>query len=171
MIDSKRIEHKCERVCDSDGCTDEYLTIRSFNGTWVFHKFHYACEQCVYDGEAQYEGELMSVFDVAINFCPYCGLLLNKRFENISINDEHTENTSEHKCSELINYNKKFPHVGYSFDTDAFWRISFDDGEWLLEKHSIATERMVSDDEADKGELIFWTGTSIKFCPFCGISL
>jgi hypothetical protein len=164
-------EHRCERVLDSERDRDEYLKIRSFNETWVLHKFHYACEKCVYDGEAQYEGELMSVFDVSINFCPYCGLRLNENFAsqcNIVVRDEKK---SEHQCSAIENYNKKFPHVGFSFDTDAVWKICYDDGCWLLEKHSIATEKMIEANEADKGELIFWSGTNINFCPFCGDKL
>ncbi len=164
-------EHRCDRVLNSESDLDEYLKIRSFNGTWVLHKFHYACEKCVYDGEAQYEGELMSVFDVSINYCPYCGLLLKENFSITCNVVEKDENKSEHQCSEVEKYNQKFPRVGFSIDSDAVWKVCYDDGYWFLEKYSIATEKMVENEEADKGELIFWSGTSIKFCPFCGKKL
>ena len=170
MMNSKKIEHQCKKITHYQNDEDTYLKIKCFNGNWVLHHIHFACDKCVYDGEAQYEGELFSICDVAINFCPYCGTLLNEKLSSISKPDKRIENES-HSCSYLEEYNNKFPHVGFSFDTDAVWKISKEFGCWALERYSIATERMVMSEEADKNELVFWHGKGIDYCPFCGLKL
>ncbi len=172
MIDTTKLEHKCEifsSYFDRDPEVD--LRIRSFNGSWLFHKFEYASEKWVYDGEAQYEGEILTVFDLIINYCPYCGLLLNTQLAHSISETELCKDINEHKCSEIHSYNQKFLKVSFSFDTDAIWKVCHDDECWYLEKHSIATERMVDAEVADRDEMVLWFGTSIKFCPFCGKEL
>ena len=164
-------EHLCDKLRYLNENEDLFTKIRVFNGNWVYHSFHYACEKCVYDGEAQYEKELLSVYDVAINYCPYCGLLLNKDRPTKKAPIEISAENQEHCCSNIEEYNRTNPRVGFSFDTDAVWKITRDTEYWYLSRHSIATERMVLNGEADKDELIHWQGTSIFYCPLCGVKL
>ncbi len=171
MMKSKENEHQCKKITHYYNDEDTYLRIKCFNGKWVLHHFHFACDKCVYDGEAQYEGEIMIVCDVAINYCPYCGTLLNTKISSIAESEQRVNDDQNHLCLQLEEYNNKFPHVGFSFDTDAVWKISKEFECWSLERHSVATERMVLAEEADKDELVFWNGIAIDYCPFCGIKL
>jgi hypothetical protein len=167
----KVVEHLCDNILQYREDLNLSTEIRCFNGNWVFHRYHYACEKCVYDGEAKYEGELLSVFDLSINYCPYCGTLLNNELSTSKIHIDRFIKNKEHHCTILDEYNRMYPHVGCSFDTDAVWKVIKDSDFWCLSRHSIATERMVLAEEADEGELVYWHGTSVNYCPFCGDNL
>lgn len=163
--------HLCEWIENYQNDDDLFTSVKNFNGNWVLHIFHYACDHCVKDGEAQYEGELLSVYDVAINYCPYCGMQLNEKLSTSVSQTEETTEIGGHCCAAINDYNRNNPRVGFSFDTEAIWKIVKDPDYWYLSRHSVATERMVLAKEADDGELVYWHGTSIFFCPFCGINL
>jgi hypothetical protein len=165
MNNTKITEHQCDKVCSINNDEDTHLSIRKIHDAWVFHKIIFACEKCVSDGQAQYEGELISVFDVSIIFCPYCGAHLNER---LSIKtDETLENVdvNSHLCIKLKEYNQNYPNVGFAPDTKAKWKITKDFEHWYLERYSISANG------AENGELEFWNGTGVNYCPFCGLKL
>lgn len=164
-------DHRCDKIKSLENVGNNYLKIQAFNSIWVLHKFDFANEKWVNDGEAQYPGQLLSIYDIALNYCPFCGILLHNNLSNVERPIEPVIHEFEHKCEKLNDYNHKHTHVGYSFDTDAIWKIIKDSNTWFLAQYAIATSKIVRAGEADKDEPILWHSMNIAFCPFCGQEL
>lgn len=68
--------HKCNQLKNA-WPLDDYLKFfikkNSEMGKWQIIYEHYADEQEVKMGEAEYEGELLTGLEFPITFCPYCG--------------------------------------------------------------------------------------------------
>ena len=101
MKNSQISEDRCDKIRSYEKDDDTFFRIRLFNGNWVLHQFNFACEKCVYDGEAQYEGELLTVYDLAINFCPYCGAFLNESLLKSGNLTEQVEDDLSHNVQIL----------------------------------------------------------------------
>lgn len=79
------IEHSCDKLAKvlenskiDDFCIINITISRIENQNWLLTKYYYADDQTVYDGEANYIGEVVSEFSMSIDYCPFCGEKLSK---------------------------------------------------------------------------------------------
>ncbi len=164
--------HTCEGIVKLNESRDSFVQIVAIDEKWIFRYVLFADCKCVEDEQAQYAGEVMFVYDLLVNHCPYCGIELTKDAARPYSSSHIVGEGTRHQCVPLEEYNNKYPYVGFSFDTDAQWMVVQDlEGLWFLERHTVATRRMVLAGEADEGELLLWCGTVVSFCPFCGVLL
>ena len=69
--------HECEPLSALRSGAGSYrITVKWSEGAWQLCYASYAIEQNVRAGEAEAAGEWMGGVDLAIYFCPYCGVAL-----------------------------------------------------------------------------------------------
>jgi sarcosine oxidase delta subunit len=140
---------------------------------WTLHRRGIANQKWVEDGEAKFVGEALYDYSIKINFCPYCGMRLEKDLE-ASASQIHKPGADLHES--LFSSPLLFPQcqaIKDNFNKEEKWfvikDIDDDTDIWLLENFIAASPEMVSQGEADyAGELIFRHGFDILYCPFCG---
>ncbi len=73
-------EHTCEKNLfpKSDRLVHCALNHDEKHDAWQMHSMHYADEQEVTMGEAEFVNEITYHSMILVSFCPFCGLKLNK---------------------------------------------------------------------------------------------